>query len=73
MDNTSNNTNQCDIQLGPMNLYPTLDSLQSVVDLAYSQLPGVPANRVLSLLMTYHNSLIAKLEKETNYVQRKKQ
>ncbi len=55
----------------PMELYPTMESLQSVVDMAHSQLPGLEYNHVLALFMTYHNSLLQILEKETNYVPRK--
>lgn len=59
------------IKPAPMSLYPTLDSLQSAVDLAYSQLPGVSQNTVLKLMMIYHNTLLKALEQETNYVPRK--
>lgn len=55
----------------PIPLYPTMDSLQSAVDLAFSQIPEVPQNTVLRLLSIYHNTLLAVLEKETNYVPRK--
>lgn len=45
-----------------MPLYPTMDSTQSVIDLAISQLPGVPVNTIITLFMTYHNTLIKVLE-----------
>ena len=59
------------IKPAPMPVFPTMDSLQSVVELAYSQLPDVPTNVVLTLFMTYHNTLLKILEEETNYVPRK--
>lgn len=48
----------------PMPLYPTMDSLNSVLDLAYSQLPEVHPNKLASLMVTYHNTLLAQLKKE---------
>ena len=54
-----------------MPLFPTMNSCQSVIDLAISQLPGVPVNTIMALFMTYHNTLLAILERETNYVPRK--
>ena len=41
-----------------MGLFPTLDSLQSVVDLGLSQLPVMTPNALLGLLMSYHNTLL---------------
>lgn len=49
----------------PMNVFPTLESLQDVVDLGVSRLPINNKNEVISLLATYHNTLL-KLKKETN-------
>lgn len=45
----------------PMALFPTLGSLQEVVDLAESRLPITDKNEMLSLLMTYHNTLLTQL------------
>ena len=42
-----------------MNLFPTLGSLQEVVDLAESKLPISDKNEMFSLLMSYHNTLLA--------------
>ncbi len=56
-------TASVDIKLTPMPLYPTLNSMNSVVDLAISQLPGVPVNTIMTLFMCYHNTLINELEK----------
>lgn len=47
-----------------MALFPTLDSLQAVVDLAVSQLPLNNKNNAISVLMVYHNTLLAQLAKE---------
>jgi hypothetical protein len=41
-----------------MGLFPTMGSLQQVVDLAYSQLPIQSPNAINALLMTYHNTLL---------------
>jgi hypothetical protein len=42
-----------------MNVFPTLGSLQEVVDLANSKLPITNRNEMHSLLMIYHNTLLA--------------
>lgn len=47
----------------PMSLFPSMSSLQAVVDSAYSQLPITDKNVMHSLLMTYHNTLL----KEVNH------
>jgi hypothetical protein len=39
-------------------LFPTMDSLQDVIDLAKSKFPLEQHNDVLSLLMCYHNTLL---------------
>ena len=49
----------------PMNIFPTLGSLQDVVDLGVSRLPINNKNEVVSLLATYHNTLL-KLKKAMN-------
>lgn len=41
-----------------MALFPTLGSLQEVVDFSESKLPITDKNELLSLLMTYHNTLL---------------
>lgn len=45
----------------PMALFPTLGSLQEVVDFADSKLPITDRNDMFSLLMTYHNTLLKQL------------
>ena len=42
-----------------MNLFPTMGSLQEVIDLAESKLPITDKNEMYSLLMTYHNTLLS--------------
>jgi hypothetical protein len=41
-----------------MPLFPTLGSLQEVVDYADSKLPITDRNDMFSLMMTYHNTLL---------------
>lgn len=45
-----------------MNLFPTLGTLQEVVDFAESKLPITDKNDITSLLMTYHNTLLKELK-----------
>jgi hypothetical protein len=45
-----------------MGLFPTLTSLQQVIDMANSQLPITTPNQMFSLLMVYHNSLLYQVE-----------
>ena len=44
--------------LGSFPLFPTMGSLQEVVDYADSQLPVLSKNDLCSLLFTYHNTLL---------------
>lgn len=44
-----------------MALFPTLDSLQDVLELAESKLPITDSNDLYVLFMTYHNTLIKEL------------
>ena len=41
-----------------MVLFPTMGSLQEVVDYADSKLPITSKNEICSLLFTYHNTLL---------------
>lgn len=50
------------LQPKPMPLYPTMASLQSVVDMAESQLPIQSKNTITGLLMTYHNTLLQQVK-----------
>ena len=48
----------------PMVVFPTMGSLQEVVDYADSQLPIMSKNDLCALLFTWQNTLLAVLEKE---------
>lgn len=50
------------LRAAPMGLFPTMSSLQQVIDLANSQLPVQTPNEMLGLLMIYHNSLLYQVE-----------
>lgn len=52
------------LRAAAMPLFPTLETLQSVVDLANSQIPAMYQNMVLGLLMTYHNTLLKVIKDE---------
>lgn len=56
-----NNNVQPVLRPVPMGLFPTLGSLQEVVDLAESKLPITNKNEVIALLITYHNTLLKEL------------
>lgn len=63
--------NQPAIRPVSMTLFPTMGSLQEVLDFAESKLPITCKNDIHSLLMTYQNTLLSILEQETNFVPRK--
>lgn len=42
----------------PMGLYPTLDNLDAVVDMALSQHPIESRNQLFAMLMIYHNTML---------------
>ena len=46
------------IPVVPMTLFPTMGSLQEVIDLAQSKLPVQDSNAMHSILMVYHNTLL---------------
>jgi len=50
-----------------MTLFPTLDSLNAVIDLGLSQLPINTPNQMVGLLMTYHNSLLKQIEESNKH------
>lgn len=56
--NNSVKSNTTQLSATPLGLYPTLDTLQSVVDLGLSQLPVMTPNALMGLLMTYHNTML---------------
>lgn len=47
----------------PMALFPTMGSLQEVVDFAESKLPITNKNDINTLLMTFQNTLLKELTK----------
>jgi hypothetical protein len=61
MNNTLNMT--VTLKPVPMSLYPTMNSLQEVVNLATSRIPVVHQNEMISILMVYQNTLLKQLEK----------
>jgi hypothetical protein len=46
-----------------MGLFPTCESLSDAVRLAESQLPITDQNKLFSLLMTYHNTLLRQVQR----------
>lgn len=46
----------------PMSLFPTAGTLQEVLDLGESRLPITNKNDLMSLLATYHNTLLAQTQ-----------
>lgn len=46
----------------PLSLFPAMASIDAVVDLAISQTPQDQRNQVLTLLGTYHNTLLYQLQ-----------
>ena len=55
---SSSTSDKAALRAVPQGLFPTMETLQSVVDLARTQLPITNANQLHSLLMTYHNTLL---------------
>lgn len=51
-------TDNKNVQAHPMGLFPTMDNLESVLELGLSQLPITTPNQLVCLLMTYHNTLM---------------
>ena len=52
------NWNEPSLRAVPMSLFPTMGSLQEVVELAESKMPITNRNEMFSLLMIYHNTLL---------------
>jgi len=55
-------------KIGVMPLFPTMDSLEAVLELGLSQLPLMTPNALTSILCTYHNTLVTLINKENNNV-----
>ena len=49
-------------RLDPRQLFPTLGSLNEVIDYADSKVPVTSKNEMYSLLMIYHNTLLKTLQ-----------
>jgi len=47
----------------PMCLFPTMGSLQEVIDFGESKLPITNKNEMLSLLMTMQNTILSQINK----------
>lgn len=48
----------------PMGLFPTMGSLQEVIDYADSKLPVMSKNEICSLLFIYHNTLLKTIQEQ---------
>jgi hypothetical protein len=64
----ANQTEQPALRAVRQGLFPTMESLQSVVELGHSQLPITNANQLTALLMTYHNTLLHVQQQENKNV-----
>lgn len=53
------------IRAVPMNLFPTMDSLNDVVAVGKLQLPILHEQALVTLLMTYHNTLLVTIKRES--------
>lgn len=47
-----------------MAVFPTLETLQGVIDLSEACLPITTKNEAYALLMVYHNTLLSTLSKQ---------
>lgn len=54
--------NQPYIRVVEMSLFPTLNSIQEVIELAESKLPVTSKNEMYSLLMTFQNTLLKNIK-----------
>lgn len=50
-------------QIELLSLYPAMDSVADVIALAESRLPICSKNEVITLLRTYHNTLLTQISK----------
>ena len=48
----------------PVELFPTLGSTKEAAQYAQAKLPTVPWNELQAVLLVYHNSLLAELNKQ---------
>lgn len=47
-----------------MNLYPAMNSVEEVIALALSKIPVTHQNEMVSILMTYHNTLMKEIHND---------
>ena len=52
--------------IAPQNIYPTMGSINEVLELADSKIPLLQRNEMFSLLMTFQNTLLNQLGREIN-------
>lgn len=50
--------------IAPQNIYPTMGSINEVLELADSKIPLLQRNEMFSLLMTFQNTLLKQLERD---------
>ena len=50
----------------PMGIFPTMDSLQDVVEYAQTKVPVESKNEMTGILMTYHNTLLKVIDHGKN-------
>jgi hypothetical protein len=51
-----------------MNLFPTMDTLDSVLNMATAKLPITCPNELRTLLFTYHNTLLKEIDSQQTVV-----
>ena len=51
------------IQAVPMPLFPTMRAIEDVIDLGEANLPITSKNELITILGTYHNTLLKELKK----------
>ncbi len=61
----NNSDKQSGLRPVTMGLYPTMETLQSVIDLGMSQLPVMTPNALTALFYTYHNTLLKVINDQT--------
>lgn len=64
MSTGQDNGHEPHLRAVPMGLFPTMGSLQEVVDYADSKLPITCRNELCSVLMTYHNTLLKTIQEQ---------
>lgn len=52
----------------PVAMFPTMGTIQEVIDHANAQLPILTKNELHTILMSYHNTLLAHLSQQTGAI-----